>query len=124
MLFRSFEAKFTLRPTVNPFDEPWDSDDDDDEHREPDPKPTVNLMSNLMLPQSFIQEIVHRSNEYIKWQIQQPLMILDKKTCRMKRNNNHMRGKDINNLDPSDLLSESGKLNAIFFSVDSLLFCF
>ena len=46
-------------------------------------------------------------------------MIFDKKTGRMKRNNNHMRGKDINNLDPSDLLSESGKLNAIFFSVDS-----
>jgi len=101
-----FEAKFTLRPSV---DAPWsDSDDDDDEHREPDPKPTVDLMSNLMLPQSFIKEIVHQSNGYIKWRIQQPPMILDKKTNRMKRNNNHLRGKDINNLDPSDLLSESG----------------
>ena len=76
-------------------------------------------MSNLMLPQSFIQEIVHQSNGYIKWRIQQPPTILDKKTGRQKRNNNHIHDKDINNLDPSDLLSESGKLNAIFFSVDS-----
>ena len=117
-----FEAKFTLCPT-DPLDPLWE-DSDEDDNKEEQPKPTVDLMSNLMLPQLFIQEIVHQSNGYIKWQIQQPPMILDKKTRRMKRNNNHMRGKDINNLDPSDLLSESGKLNAVFFSVDSLLFCF
>ena len=76
-----------------------------------------------MLPQLFIQEIVHRSNRY-KWHIQQPPMILDKKTGKMKRNNNHMRGKDINNLQPLDLLSESDKLNGVSFSVDSLLFVF
>ena len=89
-------------------DEEFYSSDDDDEaffdEENGEPRPTVDLIGGLMLPDSLIDEIVHRTNRYSEWRLRQPEWIIDPVTKEETKNNQWLHKDRRMILDRSDIL--------------------
>ena len=120
------EAKFTCKDCFafsndSGSNQYSNSNDDDDAffyEENGEPRPTVYLIGNLMLPDSLVDEIVHQTNLYSFWRLDQPEWIIDPVTKEETKNNQYL------NKNHCIILDQSGKSHCFLsmFIIESILF--